>query len=36
MREFIKSQQAVVVTRVLTSVTGLTALAAVLAAPLKW
>jgi hypothetical protein len=36
MRKRIKSGQTVVVTRVLASAAGLTALAAVLAAPLKW
>jgi hypothetical protein len=36
MRGFLRSRQAVIVTRVVASATGLTALAAVLAAPLKW
>jgi hypothetical protein len=36
MRMFLKTRQAVVTTRVLSSAAGLTALAAVLAAPIKW
>jgi hypothetical protein len=36
MRNRIKSGQTAVVTKVLASAAGLTALAAVLAAPLKW